>query len=154
MFALIGVTQLVGPEQNALKNLNYILVIEGIRNSNQWVLSGYTLDQISARNVTLIHNRCQKNLRIYRDVYIETPVPAAAPICAPGRYGGEDRGRVEDQRRKERAFSIKLWSIGNRCTGERISTLMTYGQVKAMQEEIKNGQKMYNSLIFRSGCQA
>ena len=106
------------------------------------------MDPISARNVALIHNRCQQNLVIYRDVYIETPGQAVAPIGAPGRYGGEDRGRVEDQRRKERALSIKLGNIGNRCTGE--STLMTYGQVKAMQEEIKNGQKMSNTLMSQS----
>ena len=114
------------------------------------MLSVYTSDPISARHVALIHNRCQQNLVIYRDVYIETPGPAVAPIGAPGRYGGGDRGRIEDQRRTERAFSIKLGNIGNRCTGERISTLMTYGKVKAMQEEIKNGQKMYNTLMSQS----
>ena len=53
-------------------------------------------------------------------------------------------GRVDDQRRKERE------NIGNRCTGERISMLMTYGKVKAMQEEIKNGQKMNNTLMSQS----
>ena len=150
MFALIGLTQLVGPEQNVPEILNYILVIEGIRNSNQWVLSVYTIDSISARNVALINNRCQQNLAVYRYVYKETPAPAAAQIGAPRRYGGEDRGRVEDQRRKERALSKKLGNIGNRCTGERISSLMTYDQVKAMHEEIKNCQKMYNTLMSQS----
>ena len=58
IFALIGLTQLVGPEQNVPENLNYILVIAGIRNSTQWVLSVYTMDSISARNVALIYNRC------------------------------------------------------------------------------------------------
>ena len=54
MFALIGLTQLIGAEQNVPENLNYVLVIAGIRNSNQWVLSVYTLDPVRARNVALM----------------------------------------------------------------------------------------------------
>ena len=85
MFALIGLTQLVGPEQNVPENLNYILIIAGIRNSNQWLLSVYTMDSISTRNVALIYTGASKNLAVYRDVYTETPGPAATPIGVPGR---------------------------------------------------------------------
>ena len=48
IFALIGLTQLVGPEQNVLEILNYILVIAGIQHLSvlNWARKCLSLDGI------------------------------------------------------------------------------------------------------------